>query len=93
MTKYNIKYSINNKDGMRGFVEASADHRKLTYLLDYNNQHCYSYKLPEETTPKVVIRGIPHVPNCEIKEEFASNTFEILTITSLRTWSFWNGQV
>lgn len=62
-TSKGLQIQVNNSDG----------HRKLTKILDYNNQKYFTFDLPEDKSLKIVIRGVPTEMNLEYLETEIKN--------------------
>lgn len=56
-----MKRCVIKRDGIQIHPSRIDDHRTITQILDKESQEYHTFKLPEENTLKVVLRGIPQM--------------------------------
>lgn len=60
-------------------LKTTNDYRKVTHILDEQEQECYTYKVDEKRTIREVLRGITHFTTLkDIKEELSTKEFEVI---------------
>lgn len=74
-----IKHVINKTDGLQILPLLIDDYRKLTKLLDDHHQKYFTYRLPDEKTLRVVLRGVPSQINIDDIKEL-QKSFQIINV-------------
>lgn len=63
--KIQIKYCLNKRDSIQVYSLGKERYRAITKMLDEGNHEYHTFKLPEERTLRVVLRGIPQIASIE----------------------------
>lgn len=83
---HNINYTraTNTKDGIRIMPSSIDDHRSMTKLFDKENIEYHTYRLPDEKSLMIVIRGVPvEVEPKDVEEDLIDQGFSPIKITRM----------
>lgn len=87
ITKYvkdfNVKYQGNNKVAVR--CASDEDHKALKIGLSSENVPFHTYSRKDERPYKVIVRGLPDLPDEDLKTELSSRGFANAEVTKLIT--------
>lgn len=81
--EFNVKYQGNNKVAVR--CASDLDHKSLKSGLSSENVPFHTYSRRDEIPYKVIVRGLPNLPNEDLKAELSNRGFDNVEVTKLKT--------
>lgn len=82
-TCFHLKYVGNNKVAV--YCNSIQDHQKLLDGLKNEAVAYHTYSRKDEKPYKVVVRGLPHLPTNDLRDEIVSLGFDGVTVSKLKS--------